>query len=570
MLLFGACIAQTSAFIQYEINDQTFTDFIAKYGDDHLSTNDYPSPVLPLINTLKAIENWGTATGLKRPAASKYPYFRWMPFYGNSSIPSKDTTARHEVTFDPLHCFHSASMWTEYDSKDSDHIIINLELHNKSSFGCRCLLLFANVDHAMIAEFFDPGRHRIKFPLKWTALSESDQYDVDHKGIRALTFLGDLAQTVADITETATLFECLATKKDLKLCSKKNVKFMKDYAGIEMAPRSEKTGDVWKEVNESMVESGDFFGVIRLDGLDPVLAWAMGSVTGHTTVAIRDPEDGKLYIAESTVNSSYWDTNGIQRTEYGEWMKAAKKAGFNVVWEPLSAEMRRKFNASAAMDFFKKNEGLGYGFPSMLASWIDTKESNYPCLPPDFTQCLSWEVLEVALPLFERKIPGFRQMINPGLEKRLNVENKTLSELYYQASLRGIDSVDLMPIVERDEWTYAMPTNEGPVVDGLSMVCCMFVCHMWKAGGLFVELGNDNVNCNEFTNFDDYGLKLFDAGFTSNRPEICKTVDPHNPLCQMMGDYSMILDKWNSIEPHAHMMETCPSQGPDYKRPPSC
>ena len=83
----------------------------------------------------------------------------------------------------------------------------------------------------------------------------------------------------------------------------------------------------------------------------------MGSVTGHTTVAIRDPEDGKLYIAESTVNSSYWDTNGIQRTEYGEWMKAAKKAGFNVVWEPLSAEMRRKFDASAAMDFFKKNEG---------------------------------------------------------------------------------------------------------------------------------------------------------------------------------------------------------------------
>lgn len=35
-----------------------------------------------------------------------------------------------------------------------------------------------------------------------------------------------------------------------------------------------------------MVHSGDFFGVIRLDGLDPMLAWGMGSTTGHTTVAM--------------------------------------------------------------------------------------------------------------------------------------------------------------------------------------------------------------------------------------------------------------------------------------------
>ena len=98
----------------------------------------------------------------------------------------------------------------------------------------------------------------------------------------------------------------------------------------------------------------------------------------------------------------------------------------------------------------------------------------------------------------------------------------------------------------------------------------MFVCHMWKAGGLFEHLGNDNVNCNEFTNFDDYGLAMFDADFTTNRPDICKTADPDNPLCQMMGDYSLILDKWNTIVPHKHMMEKCPSIPPDYKRPANC
>jgi hypothetical protein len=58
-------------------------------------------------------------------------------------------------------------------------------------------------------------------------------------------------------------------------------------------------------IDESTVQSGDFFGIIRLDGLDPMLAWAMGSTTGHTTVAIRDAS-GELYIAESTVNDVYW------------------------------------------------------------------------------------------------------------------------------------------------------------------------------------------------------------------------------------------------------------------------
>jgi len=560
----------THCNVEFEISDQSFSAFIDKYGDDTLQHSDYPSPAYPLINVLKAVENWGLASDLDLPSASEYPYFRWIPFYGNSSTPSRHFINRHKVTFDPQYCFQSGSMWTEYDAENTSRIVIHMELFNKSSFGCRCLLLFATVNKVIVKEFFDPGPHQIDFPVEWTALSTSDQYDIERRGIRVLTFLGDLAQTVADVTETATLFECLATTRDLKFCESNNIKFMKEYAGIEMTRRSKETNEVWKDINESLIQSGDFFGVIRLDGLDPTLAWAMGSATGHTTIAIRDPKDDKLYIAESTSTTSYWSTNGIQRTEYHEWMKRAKKAGFNVVWEPLNAEMREKFNASAAMAFFETVEGLGYGFPTMLASWIDTREDNYPCLPPDFTKCLTWDVLEVALGLFERLIPGFSALINPGLNKRLNVQNMTLSELYYHAFLEGIESVDLLPMVEQDNWNYAMPTNNGPVKDGLSMVCCMFVCHMWKAGGLFEHLGNENVNCNEFTNFDDYGLTMFDAEFTQNRPDICKTADPNNQLCQMMGDYSLVLDKWNTVKPHKHMMEHCPSRGPDYVRPATC
>lgn len=51
------------------------------------------------------------------------------------------------------------------------------------------------------------------------------------------------------------------------------------------------------DIDEDLVHSGDFFGIIRLDGLDPMLAWGMGSVTGHTTIAHRI--DGVLHVCES-------------------------------------------------------------------------------------------------------------------------------------------------------------------------------------------------------------------------------------------------------------------------------
>ena len=63
----------------------------------------------------------------------------------------------------------------------------------------------------------------------------------------------------------------------------------------------------------------DFFGIVRLDGLDPMLAWAMGSTTGHTTVALwnrstADAADDYLMVCESTAKDVYWPVNGVQCT----------------------------------------------------------------------------------------------------------------------------------------------------------------------------------------------------------------------------------------------------------------
>ena len=73
---------------------------------------------------------------------------------------------------------------------------------------------------------------------------------------------------------------------------------------------------------------GDFFGISRLDGLDPMLAWGMGSTTGHTAIAMRfEGDDESLYVCESTAKDVYWDRNGIQCTEWKKWIEKAEVSG---------------------------------------------------------------------------------------------------------------------------------------------------------------------------------------------------------------------------------------------------
>lgn len=42
----------------------------------------------------------------------------------------------------------------------------------------------------------------------------------------------------------------------------------------------------------------------RLDGLDPMIAWAMGSATGHVAMALW--KDDELFMCESNALSPYW------------------------------------------------------------------------------------------------------------------------------------------------------------------------------------------------------------------------------------------------------------------------
>jgi len=291
----------------------------------------------------------------------------------------------------------------------------------------------------------------------------------------------------------------------------------------------------------------------------------MGSTTGHTTVAMRSP-NGTLYIAESTAKDSYWPVNGIQITPFDEWILQARKAAYQVVHAPLSPANVEIFNATAAWAKFFELQGLDYGYYNMLYGWIDTLTSNYPCVPPTYTQCLQWQHVEILFGVISRLIPFGDRLFLQAFNIRLGTSGLDWAEIMMTAAQKGLAMDSLSTVVEEDSWVY-QTTRYNQSTVGPSMVCCVFVCNMWKAAGLFGDL-TDEINCAEQTNFDIYSMNIFDSNYV--RPPQCVKADPNNQLCQLEGLYTLNLNGYNTRPLYAHEDETCPSLPPAYQRPSNC
>jgi hypothetical protein len=147
---------------------------------------------------------------------------------------------------------------------------------------------------------------------------------------------------------------------------------------------------------------------------------------------------------------------------------------------------------------------------------------------------------------------------------------KPIADVLYAANQSGIAADALFAVPESDSWTYSQQWNNGTKTMASALVCDVFVCRMWKAGGLFdsVPGGPDTVNCGEFTNWDAYVLKLLAP--PKERPKQCVAADPHNPLCQLMGGHTMELNDLTTKDLYPHFAEKCPGLAPSYERPPRC
>ena len=97
------------------------------------------------------------------------------------------------------------------------------------------------------------------------------------------------------------------------------------------------------------------------------------------------------------------------------------------------------------------------------------------------------------------------------------------------------------------------------------MICNVFVCNVWKHGGLFEGIEND-IQCGETSVNDNYRLEIYSEDplpgtdtdivvqlslklFKYLTSDICKVSDPENPLCQVTGKYQLRLDSEPGVLP---------------------
>ena len=492
--------------------------------------------------------------------AKDYKYFHFLPKFVGRVLPGKSTLQ------------WSSRCWKEVTAsfeRSEDAWKLHVKVAKALHLICNDVFGLFTASHFRVGSFSTPIGGQKTFTFEMGPLTEAQTWDVDTLGLRVFAFHQNAIATVRSLLETALLFTPLHTKGVAPLAAKRNVDFLTKYRGIEMKKRTPPKDEF--VLNESDIHSGDFFGVIRLDGLDSMLAFGMGSHTGHTTVALW--EDGQLYVAESTVNGSYWPTNGIQRTPYRQWIAQAKAAGYAVVHAPLTEEYRKIFDERAANEFYHRYEGLQYGYHALFTGWIDTPRDNYPCMPPydsEDKECLVWELLEVGVPIVTRYIPSLEKPFLYAWNQHVtgsSFSNLSGTALYREALSKGMELASIPAVPEPDGVLYPSDFNNGTHAPSIAMVCDVFVCSIWKAAGLFKEI-DDDFSCIEQTNLDVYQLNILEA--PKQRPPSCVAADPDNDLCQLTGDYELHLPKLGQRSMYRHMQDKCPTEPPLYSRPADC
>ncbi len=111
-------------------------------------------------------------------------------------------------------------------------------------------------------------------------VTAAELYDVNTKGIRVFRYLHDKVEIISNLLRTVEMFIPEGTLGVPQPVAEANIDFLNKYSHIDIQPR-DASENIPPAENE--IHSGDSFYIMRFDGLNPMLAWAMGSTTGHVT-----------------------------------------------------------------------------------------------------------------------------------------------------------------------------------------------------------------------------------------------------------------------------------------------
>ena len=479
----------------------------------------------------------------------KRPYHkRAEPFYFFPALRAKLYEVGDKFSF-PSRCFKKNIVHFKEMSKDK--IIFHFENLEKIDTFCSELFFFHTSNHNYFQFIAFQGEHDIT--LKYITQDDKDEIRVN--GIKLYGFCNGLVTTISSILKTFKAFyggmgydpEAKNPRfrpsipKDMEKANLRILELFNHYT-------PERRNNTIVNFDKNIIKNGDVILISRMDLIDPMIMIGSGGHIGHCCVCAW--KDGELYVLESQ-DANYWPRKGIQKNKWEDWVKWANNADFNVVHIPLRDEYRNKLDIEKAWSWFENDvEGLPYGFPNFVFTWIDKDKDCFPFVTTN-------EFAELFFSVLYKVYPKAVDLFGiEALNFRINTTGLNLPQVVAEAARKGLNFEQLM----------AIPEKEGlPYKQGIAYTCSCFVIAFWEHGGLF---GDIEVLPNEFTPRDLYTLDVYDKNFT--RPQECIDDNPDLPYCQVTGKFIIELDNYSTVKPYSHMNERCPSIGPDFIREDGC
>lgn len=251
---------------------------------------------------------------------------------------------------------------------------ILVDLQGKKSFSCKDAILFANTELTHFEIFFRSGLHKITFNMPY----EAEQKDVSYGGINAYMICYGVKDEIESVIRSFQLFFYFESGEQSSRAQNGQYTYNPDLAeasveflNVSMNWQLEEREIKTVPIDESLIKSGDHFGVFWLDGTSSFIMYGSGSYIDHSVMALWF-EDG-LYVVQS-------NTPIISRSPFSSWFEHHSRA--HVAWNPLREDIAAKFNETAAREFFYEMEGTVYGYHNFMYGWIDTAEDNWPPILP--------------------------------------------------------------------------------------------------------------------------------------------------------------------------------------------
>jgi hypothetical protein len=230
----------------------------------------------------------------------------------------------------------------------------------------------------------------LSFP-QWASPDEAA--DVALRGVRVGLLPCGLLGSITSLLNTVNIFSPLSGREaDLVASNERFLHGRAIWNGPSKGPLVPFPGP--QALPASAINSGDYFAILRYDGLDPMIAFGTGfGATGHSAVAAwRGAGAGrKLWVLESTDRDPFGPAvyfgSGIIKTPYEQWIALATNASYNVALLPLQNAYAAAFNEDALWAWFDGVEGTvssdaSHWHPCTHKSTRPTKPKPDPPPPP--------------------------------------------------------------------------------------------------------------------------------------------------------------------------------------------